>query len=295
MKSHQTRRHHFRRPFGTRTTSARCWSGAAIVTLMLSQATPALAQSWPTPVSPLPELATALDKRFQPAIDFDTDTCFNVAAINASGAVSQGASTYATRPPASCRNATYLRQSNVYARSRCNNGYCARVYSYFWQSDFSHAYDWELVIVWTTDQGNGSRVVGVTRGEHGDWDTRATSGGQLRFVSDSTGEHVKMVYHYETLGFSHLWRFSNANDEPPENGTGQWLIQPLVSWKGYPSLNVRNTLSNYDFKGATFDNKDARFAGVLAAANKSGIAPGFDANTDVGSNSPGCPAGSTIC
>ncbi|NWO96266.1 hypothetical protein GY976_24335, partial [Escherichia coli] len=36
------------------------------------------AQGWPAPVAPLPELATALDKRFQPAIDFDTDVCFNV-------------------------------------------------------------------------------------------------------------------------------------------------------------------------------------------------------------------------
>ena len=81
---------------------------------------------------------------------------------------------------------------------------------------------------------------------------------------------------------------------PPENGTGQWVVQPLISWNGYPSLNVRNKLSNADFKGATFDNKDARFAGVLAAAN-TGIAPGFNPNVDAGTNSPGCPSGSTIC
>ncbi len=166
--------------------------------MLVAQATPAFAQGWPAPVSPLPERATALDKRFQPAIDFDTDVCFNVPAVDAAGAISPAASTYATRPPASCRSASYRTQSNVYARSRCNNGYCGRVYSYFWQSDFSHAYDWESIIVWTTDQGTGSRVVGVTRGDHGKWDTRATSGGQLRFVSDSSGEHAKLVFHYET-------------------------------------------------------------------------------------------------
>ena len=263
--------------------------------MLVAQAAPAFAQGWPAPVSPLPERATALDKRFQPAIDFDTDVCFNVPAVDAAGAISPAASTYATRPPASCRSASYRTQSNVYARSRCNNGYCGRVYSYFWQSDFSHAYDWESIIVWTTDQGTGSRVVGVTRGDHGKWDTR--SGDQLRFVSDASGEHAKLVFHYETWAFSHLWRFSKTDggDEPVENGTGQWLIQPLVSWNGYPSVGVRNAVSNYDFKGANFDNKDARFAGTLAAANASGIAPGFDANVDAGGDSPGCPAGSTIC
>ena len=177
-------------------------SAVGLVAALL--ASPALGQGWPSPVAPLPERATALDKRFQPAVDFDTDVCFNVPAVDAAGAISPAASTYATRPPASCRAANYRTQSNVYARSRCNNGYCGRVYSYFWQSDFSHAFDWESIIVWTTDQGTSSRVVGVTRGDHGDWDTRPTSGGQLRFVSDASGEHVKLVFHYETWGFSHL-------------------------------------------------------------------------------------------
>lgn len=260
-------------------------------TMGLGLAAPAAAQSWPAPAAPIREMATALDKRFQPAIDFDTDVCFNVSAIDAAGNVSAGAPTYATRPPAACRNPTYLQQSNVYVRARCNNGYCARVYSYFWQSDFSHAFDWESVIVWTTDAGSDSRVVGVTRGTHGKWETRAVSGGQLRFV----GDRVKMVFHYETWGFSHLWRFSNNNDEPPENGTGQWVVQPLISWNGYPSLSVRDKLSGADFKGANFDNKEARFASVLAAANAGNIAPGFNPNVDSGQNSPGCPAGSTLC
>ncbi|MET4897811.1 NPP1 family protein [Sphingomonadaceae bacterium jetA1] len=272
-------------------------SGGMVAALMAVQPMAIAAQGWPAPVTPLREAATTLDKRFQPALDFDTDVCFNVSAVDASGNISARASTYATRPPAACRKADYLRQSNVYARSRCNNGYCARVYSYFWQSDFSHAYDWESIIVWTTDAGTSSRVVGVTRGDHGKWDTRATSDGQLRFVSDSTGEHVKIVYHYETWGFSHLLRFAKTNggDEPPENGTGQWVVQPLVSWNGYPSIAIRDKVSNYDFDGTNFDNKEARFASVLTAANKSGIAPGFDPNVDAGANSPGCPSGSTIC
>ena len=59
-----------------------------------------------------------------------------------------------------------------------------------------------------------------------------------------------------------------------------------------PSLAA---LSNYDFKGANFDIEEARFAGTLAAANAGGIAPGFDANVDAGSDSPGCPSSSTTC
>ena len=76
---------------------------------------------------------------------------------------------------------------------------------------------------------------------------------------------------------------------------GQWLIQPLVSWNGYPSVAVRNKLQNYDFGSGNFEDKDARFATTLAAANAGGIAPGFNASLDAGPNSPGCPTGSTIC
>jgi len=297
MDSHRTTKPGALRSWALRgARTIRPWSGAALATLVLLQATPAAA-SWPAPVTPLPQSATALDKWFQPAIDFDTDVCFNVSAVDSQGNITQSASVYATRPPAACRNPDYLQQSNVYSRARCNNGYCARVYAYLWQSDFSHAYDWETIIVWTTDQGANSSVVGVSRDDHGDWDTRATRDGQLRFLSDSTGQHVKMVYHYETWGFSHLFRFSKTDggDEPPENGTGKWLTQPLISWNGYPSLNVRNAVSNYDFGGANFEVKDARFATSLANANQSGIAPGFDPNVDAGADSPGCPSGSTIC
>jgi hypothetical protein len=270
---------------------------ATLAALTLMQVQPAQAATWPTPVNPLPQLATTFDKRFQPALDFDTDVCFNVSAVDSSANITAGASTYATRPPATCRNANYLKTSNVYSRARCNHGYCARVYAYFWQSDFSHAYDWETIIVWTSDNGTSSQVVGVSRDDHGDWDTRATSGGQLRFLDDTTGSHVKMVYHYETLGFSHLFRFSKTDggDEPPENGTGAWLVQPLVSWNGYPSLTVRNKIANYDFGSGNFEIKDARFATSLAAALQTSITPGFDPNTDSGTNSPGCPSGSTIC
>jgi hypothetical protein len=276
----------------------RALSVAALGALTLLHPKPAQAQSWPAPVSPLKELATSLDKRFQPAIDFDTDVCFNVPAVDSSGNISAAASTYATRPPASCRNANYLKTSNVYSRARCNNGYCARVYAYFFQSDFSHGYDWETIIVWTTDQGTSSTVVGVSRDSHGDWDTRATSGGQLRFLSDSTGtQHVKMVFHYETLGFSHLFRFSKTDggDEPPENGTGAWLVQPLVSWNGYPSVAVRNAIANYNFGSGNFEIKDARFSTSLQAALNTSITPGFNPTVDAGANSPGCPSGSTIC
>lgn len=272
------------------------WRIAAAAAL-IAPAAPAMAQGWPAPVAPLPELATAIDKKFQPAIDFDTDVCFNVPAVNASGATSPATSTYATMPPATCRTGSYRTQSNVYSRSRCNNGYCARVYSYFWQSDFSHAYDWETIIVWTTADGIDSQVVGVSRGDHGDWDTRKVSGGQLRFLEDATGKHVKVVFHYETWGFSHLFRFAKTDggDEPPENGTGKWLVQPLVSWNGYPSLAVRNAVSNANFGGANFEVKDSRFASTLAKANESGVAPGFNPTIDNGVNSPGCPTGSTMC
>ncbi|OAN58480.1 NPP1 family protein [Sphingomonas sp. TDK1] len=270
---------------------------AALAALAMLPVQAAHAQGWPAPVSPLPEMATAIDKRFQPALDFDKDVCFNVPAVNASGAISGKASTYSTKPPASCRNADYLRTSNAYSRTRCNHGYCAHVYDYFWQSDFSHAYDWETIIVWTTDAGSNSAILGVTRGKHGDWEMRKMADGQLRFQNDGNGQHVKMVFHYENGGFSHLFRFSktDSGDEPPENGTGTWVIQPLVSWNGFPSYSVRDAVSNYDFGKANFKLKDANFPSRLSAAMDKKLTPGFDPNSDSGSDSPGCPSGARIC
>lgn len=35
----------------------------------------------------------------------------------------------------SCRDATDLDNNNVYSRSRCNNGWCAHLYEYYFEKD----------------------------------------------------------------------------------------------------------------------------------------------------------------
>lgn len=41
-------------------------------------------------VKPLPERATEEDKRWQPVADFDTDSCYNTAAISPDGQINPG-------------------------------------------------------------------------------------------------------------------------------------------------------------------------------------------------------------
>src|SRR6478736_3299237 len=62
--------------------------------------------------------------RYQPALDFDKDSCYHTAAIDRDGVVNKGLSIHGgiTRD---CRDRNRLDNANVYTRKRCNNGWCA--------------------------------------------------------------------------------------------------------------------------------------------------------------------------
>jgi hypothetical protein len=75
----------------------------------------------------LAENATEDEIKFQPVLDYDTDSCYNQPAINLAGKINEGLSSYNTKNTwgPGCRNSTDLDNQNVYVRSRCNNGWCA--------------------------------------------------------------------------------------------------------------------------------------------------------------------------
>lgn len=131
----------------------------------------------------------------------------------------------------SCRDAVDLDNTNGYARSLCNNGWCAVMYGLYFEKDQAvagsglggHRHDWEHVVVWI--QNNEARYVSTSA--HGDFDIYTRD--QIRW----DGTHPKVVYHKDGIG-THCFRPANSNDEPPENHYHDWRFPTLVGWNGYP-------------------------------------------------------------
>ncbi|KAJ6437373.1 necrosis inducing [Purpureocillium lavendulum] len=240
------------------------------------------------PPDPLPPRATELDKMWQPSLDFDTDSCYNVPAIGPDGHIDAGRSRHESNTEG-CRDEYDLTHSNVYSRQRCNHGWCAYLYDYFFEKDIGdricigHQYDWEHVVVWTKD--GKPRFGAVSR--HGGWDARLWE--DIPLDGDT---HVKAVYNKDGLIGTHYFRWSKgATDEPPENHKGVWWRSDLISWNGFPDTALRDKLTSYDFDAATMAIRDDTFAWNLerSAADIRGKLPDFefDFNLDVGS--PGDP------
>lgn len=77
-------------------------------------------------VGRLGDMATALEQKFQPLTDFDTDGCYFTAAIGPEGNVNPGLPNPVAKGQASdCRDDNRLEYANLYSRARCNNGWCA--------------------------------------------------------------------------------------------------------------------------------------------------------------------------
>jgi len=235
-----------------------------------------------TPPPALPQKATALDLRFQPSLDFDTDGCYNVPAISATGTIVQGLPHSWTGLSSNCRDASDLDNNNVYSRQRCNtNGWCIYLYDYYFEKDVAipnfldpgHTHDWEHIAVWTLN----STPQFVAASQHGNYEIRAAK--DVRW----DGEHPKMVYHKDGVQ-THCFRFADASDDKIENHKGVWFRGALVSYNGFPA-GVREKLFAYDFADATIAIKDETFVGNVGKAKPAAVV--FDAGVDFGS--PGTP------
>ncbi|MEV4947817.1 NPP1 family protein [Streptomyces sp. NPDC053755] len=229
----------------------------ASVTLVLAVPGSALAAPPPS----LPGNADGLEQTFQPAYDYDTDGCYPTPAIGPDGTVNGG-----LKPSGAvngqCRDAGDLRNTNGYARSACNNGWCAIIYGLYFEKDQAvagsglggHRHDWEHVVVWVQD--GVARYVSTSA--HGSFTVHARD--RIRW----DGTHPKIVYHKDGIG-THCFRAANGNDEPPENHDHVWQFPTLVGWNGYPPT-VRDKLVQADFGSAVFGLKDGNFASHLAKA-----------------------------
>lgn len=117
---------------------------AVLGALLSVQAHPAVLSARDV-IQALPGNATAIETKFQPLVDFDSDGCYNTAAISPDGKTNPGLGK--TRSPkGGCRDPAQLASSNVYSRKRCNEGYCAIMYEYYFEKDQGpkgHRHEWE--------------------------------------------------------------------------------------------------------------------------------------------------------
>ncbi|MER5454397.1 NPP1 family protein [Micromonospora sp. NPDC002389] len=255
---------HAHPPLRRRRPLSRVLAGLAALAVLVPAA-PAYANSLPN----LPHHAGGYESSFSPAYDYDTDGCYAVSAISQDGRINGGLRTTGAIN-GSCRDRSDLDMSQTYARSTCNNGWCAIVYASYFEKDQAvhgsglggHRHDWEHVISWV-DQAT-DRVEYVTTTQHSS--RRTYPRAQVRF----DGTHPKVVYHKDGAS-THFFRLANANDEPPENHYGTWHYPPVVDWNGWPSLDLRNSLMAADFGAASIKIKDGAFEYLLGVAKPTGI------------------------
>ncbi|MGX6603350.1 NPP1 family protein [Micromonosporaceae bacterium Da 78-11] len=249
---------------GRRRTRFGVSAGVAALLIVLP-ATPAFAD----PPHNLPANAGGYESTFSPAYDYDTDGCYATAAIGPDGTLAGGLKTTGA-VNGSCRDQVDLDNSQTYARSKCNHGWCAIVYASYFEKDQAvagsglggHRHDWEHVISWVEQSADQVQYVSTT--QHSSQRTYPRS--QVRF----DGSHPKTVYHKDGAS-THFFRLANSADEPPENHYHNWRYPPLVDWDGYPGTGLRDTLMNANFGSATIKIKDGSFASLLNAAKPTGI------------------------
>ncbi|WP_098008676.1 NPP1 family protein [Streptomyces sp. sk226] len=223
------------------------------------------------PPGSLPQNAGGYEQTFSPAYDYDGDGCYATPAIGPDGTLAPGLKTTGAIN-GSCRDRWDLDNSQTYARSLCNNGWCGIVYASYFEKDQAvhgsglggHRHDFEHVVSWVNQASN--QVDHVSTTQHSTVKTYPRS--QVRF----DGTHPKAVYHKDGPS-THFFRLANGNDEPPENHYGTWRYPPIVDWNGFPSTELRAKLMNADFGAATIKvtDKDNRFRNLLANAKPAGI------------------------
>ncbi|MEV6866000.1 NPP1 family protein [Streptosporangium subroseum] len=239
--------------------------GILIGPAIVLPATPALAEVLPTA---LPKNAGDVNDKFQPAMDYDTDGCYPTPAVGMAGDLNAGLKTTGAAN-GSCRDASDLVNTNMYARSRCNaNGWCAHMYGLYFQKDQSspgagHRHDLEHMVVWVKDD----KVEYVSVSQHSGYETVAAEYVNFDDRGGTTAAtHPKVVYHKDGPS-THCFRFAEE-DEDPENHQDTWQYPDLVSWNGYPTspLDIRRILTEADFGSASLAIKDSSFATNLERA-----------------------------
>ena len=212
------------------------------------------------PPRALPENASEGDLKWQPALDYDTDSCYPTPAIGPDGTPAEGLPAEGD-PRGGCRDLSDLENTNAYVRTWCTLGWCAHKYALYFEKDQTrggeiagHRNDLEHIIVWVKDDV----VRYVATSAHGDYTVRSAKA--VRF--DDT--HPKIVYHKDGLT-THAFRFATGGDEPPENDRHTWQRPALVGWERMDP-KVRETFATHDYGSATLALNDENYEDDLVKA-----------------------------
>ncbi|CAM5233297.1 hypothetical protein SCALM49S_05324 [Streptomyces californicus] len=122
------------------------------------------------PPGSLPQNAGGYGQTCSPAYDYDGDGCYATPAIGPDGTLAPGLKTTGAIN-GSCRDRWDLDNSQTYARSLCNNGWCGIVYASYFEKDQAvhgsglggHRHDFEHVISWVNQASNQVDHVSTTR------------------------------------------------------------------------------------------------------------------------------------
>ncbi|KAL4897013.1 necrosis inducing protein-domain-containing protein [Aspergillus ambiguus] len=196
-------------------------------------------------LTPFPISASEGAQKFQPVLDFDTDSCYHTAAIGIDGQLNKGIEIpHLPEPQPTSWLVPALVANDTAIRSGPNLRGCRERD----RLDKSQVYH---IIVWTLNDN----VFFVSWSAHSKYTTHHQS--TVRFE----GTHPKMVYHLGGWG-THSFRKAEAKDEQIENHTGHWFKAPLVSLEKLP-CEVNRKLLNNNWGSAQPDLRKDRFGTTL--------------------------------
>jgi hypothetical protein len=231
-------------------------SGAALAATLTGSASAGVLQN-------LPENATAFQKYFEPVYDYDTDSCYPAAAIDASGTLNGGLKP--TGPITGQCRGDHLGHANTYSRAKCNNGWCGIIYASYFEKDeaspgIGHRHDWECMVVWVEQGADTPSYLSASR--HGGFSTHPIADVPM------SGRRVMAVYHKDGAS-THAFRFAKWG-ESAENDTGAWHQENLLTWDSL-APNLRAVLNGSDWGNANLPLQDSRFNDTLNKAKPGGI------------------------
>ncbi|MFF0012688.1 NPP1 family protein [Streptomyces sp. NPDC005374] len=184
-------------------------------------------------LNPLPWSGSTFQNKYMPYFDYDSDSCFPAAAVDANGNVNGGLYPSGSMT-GKCRT-NHLGKANTYAQSRCEHGWCAYVYSLYFEKDqcdptgisgCGHRHDWESVVVFQKQGEEKPRYLAASR--HGGYSTHAINEVPMN------GNHVEIVYHKDGVK-DHPFRFAKWGEKPVAWGNGTWDTPALVNFAGLNS------------------------------------------------------------
>ncbi|MET9761987.1 NPP1 family protein [Streptomyces sp. NPDC006372] len=196
-------------------------------------------------LTPLPENATAFQKKYQPLFDYDEDGCYPAAAIDANGNLNGGLAPTGSAG-GGCKS-NHLGKANTYAQALCKNGWCGIVYTLYFEKDqatsgFGHRHDMESVVVFVKQ--NPDRVMYLAASRHGGYSTHRVNEVPM------DGNRVKIVYHKDGAS-THAFRFAKAGEVPEAWGNGGWDRPALLTLDNM-DRGLRDKLSNANWGSANF-------------------------------------------